>query len=125
MKLTLKWLALLFFAVSLLPACSSDKLKQDVAPLADAMCQYIGIQNDLRAAIEANDSVAIQQYSTAKNKMTVEITVLNQEFQEKYGDLVKDQEFGKKFKRAMNEAMIDCPHLSAEDRDRMEEELKQ
>jgi len=103
----------------------SDKLDKDVAPLAEAMCKFIEIQNNLKAAMEANDSLNVQKYSADKHKMTTEITVLNNEFQEKYGDLVRDQEFGKKFKKSMNKLMIDCPALSAEDRDKMEAELKE
>ena len=125
MKVTGKIVALLAIALIGFTGCGSNELDKDVAPLADAMCKFIEIQNNLRAAIEANDSLNIQKYSADKHKMTIEITVLNNEFQEKYGDLVKDQEFGKKFKKAMNKGMIDCPALSAEDRDKMEAELKE
>lgn len=108
-----------------LAGCGSNELDNDVKPLADAMCKFIEIQNNLRTAIEANDSLNIQKYSAEKHKITIEISVLNNEFQEKYGDLVNNQEFGKKFKKSMNKGMIDCPALSAEDRDKMEAELKE
>ncbi|MFC2102701.1 hypothetical protein ACFLS7_06875 [Bacteroidota bacterium] len=121
-----KIIALLAIVVIGFTGCSgSDELDKDVAPLADAMCKFIEVQNNLRAAVEANDSVNIEKYSAEKHKMTVEISVLNNEFQEKYGDLVKDQEFGKKFKKSMNRNMIDCQALSTEDRDKMEAELKE
>lgn len=116
------WLTIILIGFT---GCGSNELDKDVAPIADAMCKFIEIQNNLKTAIEANDSVNIQKYSTDKHKMTIEITVLNNEFQEKYGDLVKDKEFGKKFKKAMNKAMVDCPALSAEDRDKMEAELNE
>lgn len=125
MKIKGKIVALLAIAVIGLTGCGSNELDKDVAPLADAMCKFIEIQNNLRTAIEANDSLNIQKYSADKHKMTTEITILNAEFNEKYGDLVKDQEFGKKFKKSMNKLMIDCPSLSAEDRDKMEAELKE
>lgn len=124
MKIKEKMIALLVTLLIGFSGCGSNELDKDVAPLADAMCKFIEMQNNLKAAVEANDSLKIQRYSADKHKMTVEITILNNEFQEKYGDLVKDQEFGKKFKKAMNKAMIDCAALSAEDRDRMEAELK-
>jgi len=126
MKLKGKIVAFIAIALIGLAGCGgSGQLDKDVAPLADAMCKFIEIQNNLKAAIEANDSLNIQKYSADKHKMTVEITVLNNEFQEKYGDLVKDQEFGKKFKKSMNKGMIDCAALSPEDRDKMEAELKE
>lgn len=121
-----KIIALLTIVIIGFTGCGgSDELDKDVAPLAEAMCKFIEIQNNLRAAIDSNDSVNIQKYSTEKQKMTTELTILNDEFQEKYGDLVKDQEFGKKFKKAMNKNMIDCQALSTEDRDKMEAELKE
>ena len=125
MKIRVKIFA--FFTITLfgIAGCGNNELDQDVAPLADAMCKFIEIQNNLKGAFEANDSLNIQKFSTEKHKMTIEITILNQEFQEKYGDLVMDQEFGKKFKKAMNKYMVDCPHLSTEDRDKIEAELKE
>jgi len=101
----------------------SNQLAEDVEPLASAMCKYIGIQNDLKKAVEGNDSINIHLFTAERNKLQIEMTILNREFNEKYGDKIKDQKFGKKFKREMNKAIIDCPHLSPEDRDRIKEEL--
>ncbi|MBL7110855.1 MAG: hypothetical protein ISS19_02800 [Bacteroidales bacterium] len=115
-------LAFVWFAIT---GCGNNELDKDVEPLADAMCKFIEIQNNLKGAFEANDSLNIQKFSAEKHKMNIEITILNQEFQEKYGDLVMDQDFGKKFKRAMNKYMVDCPHISPEDREKMEAELNE
>ncbi|MFH1295968.1 MAG: hypothetical protein ABIJ04_01695 [Bacteroidota bacterium] len=120
-----KMIALMTIALFWMTGCGNNELDQDVGPLADAMCKFIEIQNNLKGAIEANDSLNIQKYGAEKHKMTIEITILNQEFQEKYGDLVTDQEFGKKFKKSMNKVLIDCPHISPEDREKMETELKE
>ncbi|MBN1198878.1 MAG: hypothetical protein JXA23_05970 [Bacteroidales bacterium] len=120
-----KIIVLLAIALIGFSGCGSNNLDQDVAPIADAMCKFIEIQNNLKTAIETNDTMNIQKYSADKHKMTVEITILNNEFQEKYGDLVKDKEFGKKFKKSMNKAMIDCPALSTEDREKMKAELNE
>jgi len=125
MKMKITALSLLLIAIIGLSGCGNNNLKEDVAPLADAMCRFIEIQNNLKDAIVENDSIEMHKYETMKHKMTTEITVLNAEFQEKYGDLISDQEFGKKFKKEMNKAMIDCPHLSTEDRDRMEAEINE
>ncbi len=121
-SITIAFLALAIFGLS---GCGINQLKEDVAPLADAMCQFIEIRNNLKAATESADSVGMHKYEAEMHKMTIEITILNQEFQEKYGDKIKDKEFGKKFKREMNKAMIECPYLSAEDRDKMEAEINE
>ncbi len=121
-SITIAFLALAIFGLS---GCGNNQLKEDVAPLADAMCQFIEIRNNLKAVTETADSVGMHKYEAEMNKMTIEITILNQEFQEKYGDKIKDKEFGKKFKREMNKAMIECPYLSAEDRDKMEAEINE
>lgn len=120
-----KILAFLAIALVGMTGCGNNELDKDVAPLADAMCKFIEIQNNLKAAMEADDSLSVQRYAADKHKMTVEITVLNQEFQEKYKELVNDQEFGKKFKKSMNKYMVDCAALSPEDRDKIEAELKE
>jgi len=125
MKTTGRIFAWLAIGLIGLTGCGSDNLDKDVAPIADAMCRYIDIQNNLQKAINANDTVNIQKYSDDQHKLTIEMTIMNNEFQEKYGDLVKDQEFGKKFKKAMNKAMIDCPSLSDEDRAKMQAELNE
>ena len=99
--------------------CKGDKLKEDVAPMADAMCRFIDVQNKLKASIETNDTVSMQKYMAEQKQMQVEMTVLNEEFKKKYSDKINDQEFGKKFSKVMNEALLECPHLSKEDREMM------
>lgn len=125
MKLNLKPLTLFLLAFTGLASCADETLKKDVAPLAEAMCRFIEVENNLRNAIAVGDSMKMVRYEDEKHQMTIEITILNQEFQAKYGKQISDQEFGKKFRMEMNKAMIDCPHLSVKDRDRMEAELNQ
>lgn len=115
--------ALAAFAWFLITGCGSNELDKDIQPLAETMCKFIEIQNNLKAAIDSNDSISIQKFSAEKHKMTIEMTILNKEFQDKYGDKISNQEFGKKFRISMNKAMIECPHLAPEDRDRMQAEL--
>ncbi len=85
---------------------------------------FLEAKNNLKKAIEENDTLTIQKYKTDQQKLQVEMTIRNQEFQDKYGDKINDQEFGKKFRKAMDKAMITCPHLSPQDRDKMEADLK-
>lgn len=115
--------ALAAFAWFLITGCGNNELDKDIQPLAETMCKFIEIQNNLKTAIDSNDSINIQEYEAEKHKLTIEMTILNQEFQEKYGEKISDQEFGKKFRMSMNKAMIDCPHLAPEDRERMQDEL--
>ena len=117
--------ALLVFAWFAILGCENNKLDKDVQLLAETMCKYIEIQNNLKAAIDSNDSINIQKFSAEQHEIHIEMTIVNQEFQEKYGDLIMDKAFGKKFKRSMNKAMIDCPHLAPEDREKMETELNE
>ena len=118
----LGFLSLIFFGLT---GCGDHKLANDVAPLADVMCRFIEIQNNLQKAVNDNDSLTMHKLEADKHKLTIEMTIMNQEFQEKYGDKINDKEFGKKFKKEMNKALIECPHLSVEDRDRMEKEMKE
>lgn len=124
MKHSAIWVSLAVLALFLISGCGSSELDDDVQPLAESMCRFIGVQNNLKAAVDSNDSINIQRYSAEKHKMTIEMTILNKEFQDKYGDLISDQEFGKRFRKSMNRAMIDCPHLAPGDREKMEAELK-
>jgi len=113
-------ITILSVSAILFTGCKGDKLKEDIAPMADAMCRFIDVQNKLKASIESNDTVSMQKYMAEQKQMQVEMTVLNEEFKKKYSDKINDQEFGKKFSKVMNEALLECPHLSKEDREMME-----
>jgi PBP1b-binding outer membrane lipoprotein LpoB len=101
--------------------CSGNKeLKENVQPIADAMCTFINIQNQLKIAVEANDSARIDSLSVMRHQVQIEMTVLNEEFNAKYGNKNNDEKFLKEYKKVMNDALLECPHLSKEDRDMME-----
>lgn len=109
----------------LLTGCSGNKeLKKSIEPIADAMCRYIDIQNQLQTAMEANDSVRIDSLSTLRVKVQEEMTTLNEQFMAKYGDKKNDEKFLKDYKKVMNKALLDCPHLSAEDREMLEKSME-
>jgi len=119
MKIQLKIISFFFFGIFAFTGCGDNRLEKDVKPMANAMCKFIEIQNNLRDAIKANDSMNILKFSDDKDRMKEEMIKLNQEFQAKYGDLIQDQEFGKKFKKEITKLLIDCPYISAEDREKM------
>jgi hypothetical protein len=110
-----------FIAVILLSGCGGNKeLKEKVQPIADAMCKFIDIQNQLKTAVEANDSVRIDSLTNIRHQIQIEMTVLNEEFNAKYADKNNDEKFLKEYKKLMNDALLECPHLSKEDREMME-----
>jgi hypothetical protein len=108
-------------AAILLSGCGGNKaLKEDVQPVADAMCKFIDIQNQMKQAVEVNDSVRIDSLSNIRHQLQIEMTVLNEEFKSKYGEKTNNEKFLKEYKTLMNEALLECPHLSKEDREMME-----
>lgn len=119
MKIRTALVALSVTAIIALAGCSNNTLKKDVEPLADAMCRFIELENKLKAVQDTADSVTLAGLMDARKQLTIEMTVLNKEFQDKYGDKIKDADFGKKFGKIMNDQLLECPHLSKEDRDRM------
>ncbi len=112
---------LLVAASFVLGGCSSrEKLKVEVQPIADAMCKFIDIQNQMKTAAEAGDSLAVDSLGRIRHQLQIEMTVLNQEFNKKFERKTQDEKWLRDYKKAMNEALLECPHLSAQDREMME-----
>ena len=108
-------------AALMLSGCGGNKeLKESVQPIADEMCKFIDIQNQLKMAVEMSDSARIDSLSDIRYKIQIEMTVLNEEFNAKYKDKTNDEKFLKEYKKLMNEALLECPHLSEQDRKMME-----
>jgi hypothetical protein len=117
---------LIIAGMTALAGCSSyEGLKDDVQPVADAMCKFIGVENQIKTAAEAQDSIALDSLGKIRHQLQIEMTVLNQEFNQKYGKKFQDEGFQREYKKAMNDALMPCPHLSAHDREMMEEGKKQ
>jgi hypothetical protein len=108
-------------AALMLSGCGGNKeLKESVQPIADEMCKFIDIQNQLKMAVEMSDSARIDSLSNIRKQIQIEMTVLNEEFNAKFKDKNNDEKFLKEYKKLMNEALLECPHLSTEDREMME-----
>lgn len=108
-------------AAILLSGCGgNEELKENVQPVANAMCKFIEVQNLWKNAAEANDSVRIDSLNNIRQQLQIEMTVLNEEFKTKYGDKLNDEKFLKEYKKVMNDALLECPHLTKEDREMME-----
>jgi hypothetical protein len=110
--------------VLLFSGCGNRELKKDAARIGDAMCRNIENLNKMRAANPA-DSVTMKSLRSQSNQLQNEMTIVYREFNEKYGEKVKDQKFTKKFNRELRKAMLDCPSLSKKDRELFEQELKE
>ena len=105
----------------MLTGCGGNKeLQENIQPIADAMCMFIDVQNQMKTAVEANDSVTIDSLSKIRQQLQIEMTVRNEEFKAKYNEKLNDEKFLKEYKQLMNEALLECKHLSKEDREMME-----
>jgi len=112
------------FIAFLFASCSgTGGLKKDARNIADAMCKNIETMNKLRA-VAPTDSLKLEKIQTEAKQAQVEMTVLYQEFQQKYKDKIKDVKFNKEFSGYLRKAMLDCPYLSKEDRENFEKELE-
>lgn len=113
-------------AVIMLSGCGETKeLKEKVEPIADAMCKFINIQNQLQEAVMQNDSMRTDSLTALREQLRIEMTVLNEEFQAKFAEKSKDEKFLKEYKKLMNEALLACPHLSKTDREMMEKQMEE
>ena len=110
--------------VLLFSGCGNRELKKDAARIGDAMCRNIEILNKMKAANPA-DSVTMKNLRSQSDHLQNEMTIVYKEFNEKYGEKIKDQNFTKKFNRELRKAMLDCPSLSKKDRELFEQELKE
>jgi hypothetical protein len=109
----------------ILAACKGNEdLKEEVRPVADAMCKFIDVENQMKTAAKASDSAAIDSLGKIRHEVQIEMTVLNQEFNKKFGDKFRDEKWIKNYKKAMNEALLECPHLSVQDREMMEKGME-
>ena len=103
--------------------CGYNKeLKKDVTAFAEAVCKYNGVMNKLKAAVESEDSVAIAKLQLEENQCQTELNLLNSNFREKYKSKLNDTTFRKEYSREIRKAILKCPNLSKEDRERFEKE---
>ena len=123
MKINLGFLILLITFLTVISGCGHNKeLKKDVATIADGMCKITGVMNKLRAA-DPGDSSAIVSLQLEEKQCQEEMAILNQKFQEKYRSRLSDTTFRKEYSREIRRAILKCPHLSKEDRERFEKEI--
>jgi hypothetical protein len=114
----------LILTLIVISGCGENKeLKKDVTDIADAMCKITGVMNKIRAADPA-DTLALAEFRMEEKKLEIEMTILNHEFQEKYKSKLSDKSFQKEYAREIRKAILNCPNLSKEDRERYEKEIE-
>lgn len=123
MNRTKKVLVALLFFGTYLSGCSPDPMQQDVRQLGDVWCRYLEIMNK-RQYVDPEDTLADSKIESEVEKILSELDSLNSTIQEKYGKKSGDSVFTKKFNTELQKVMLNCPHLSKTDREKIEKELK-
>jgi predicted ATPase with chaperone activity len=124
MKQTKLSLVVMIASLLLLSGCGNRELKKDAARIGDVMCRNIDILNKMKA-VSPIDSLTMKNLQAQSGQLQNEMTVLYKEFNQKYGEKIKDQEFTKEFNRELRKAMLNCPSLSKKDRELFEQDLKE
>jgi hypothetical protein len=101
----------------------SNDFQKDVETVADGMCRITEVMNKLRAADQA-DSVGVAKLQGEAQRLESEMIRINEAFREKYKSRLADESFRKDYSREMRKAILNCPHLSKEDRERFEKEAE-
>jgi hypothetical protein len=123
MKINAGLYILLVTVILVISGCGENKeLKKDVTNIADAMCRITGAMHKVRAA-DPSDSVEFAKLQSEVKQCQIEMTILNQEFQQKYKSKLGDKKFQKEYSREIRKAIINCQYLSKEDRERYEKEI--
>ena len=124
MKINLLLSIILVIFIIFLSGCRNDnELKKDVADIADGMCKITGVMQELSVA-DPDDSVAIAKLQMDEKQCQTEMTTLTREFQEKYKSKLSDKKFKKEYSKEFRKAILNCPHLSKEDREKFEKEVE-
>jgi hypothetical protein len=97
-------------------------LKQEAARLADAMCRSVEAMNSLRSANPA-DTAGIRKYQATHQKIQEEMAKLHEEFTRKFAKQAENPGFRKQFSKYLSEAMVDCQHLSKEEKENFRRQI--
>lgn len=108
---------LAIFMISLNPGCRPEntELKAEAQQQADAMCRSMEVMQALKSTAPA-DSARVDSLQKASEALSAELQELHGRFLEKYRDKMAEKPFSDEFAAYLNEAMLNCPHLTAEDR---------
>jgi hypothetical protein len=112
----------LIFLVFIFSCSSNSDFKKDVAGISESMCRNIEIMNKLKAANPA-DSATVKKLQADAQQVQAEMKMLYKKFTTTYKDKLKDDKFNKSFSRELRKSLLDCPHLSKQERENFEREL--
>lgn len=122
MQIRTALLLVIFSGLLVFAGCKGGDLKQDAEQIGDLMCRNIEIAGKLRK-INLNDTASANNLQKESENLQSEMTALYQEFRQKWGEKAKDKEFNKRFTTELRKAMLNCPHLSKEDREQFQKDL--
>jgi hypothetical protein len=124
MKINFVFTILLITVIIIISGCGKKKeLEKDVAGIAESMCKITGVMNKLMAADPA-DSAKISKLQMEEKQYQEEMQKRNLEFREKYKSQLSDKKFRDLYSREFRKAILNCPYLSKEDRERYEKEIE-
>jgi len=104
-------------------SCSRSKeLEKDASVIANAMCRSIEIMNKLKAA-SSEDTMSINNLQTSYHDLQKEMENLYSDFRKKYEKRMNDPQFNKDFSNELRKAILNCPFLSKEDREKYAKEI--
>jgi len=124
MKIKQIVLSILLTSAIGITACdrSDQELKKDAGEIAAVMCRTMEAMKNLKS-VNPGDSLMVRNLQEEYRKIQGEMTVLYDHFRKKYGEKTTQKEFNLKFRKYLNESMLDCKSLSKEDREAFEKGL--
>ena len=112
-------------ALLMLAGCGPKyDLKDDTEKIGNAMCRSIEVMNQLKEA-NPGDSVLVMKLRQDASAIQSEMAVLYEEFNTKWGDKTKNEDFTKLFRKELRRVMLECKSLSAEDRENFMKEVEE
>jgi hypothetical protein len=125
MRISLVYLLFLTIGIAGLSGCTSEnkELKQDARRIASAMCNNLYAMKKLKMANPA-DSVGIKKIQAEVKEIQADMAILYTDFNTKYAEKAKTDEFNREFRKYLNESMLDCKSLSTEEREMFSRSLK-
>jgi hypothetical protein len=119
------WLPALMIALIIaLAGCGgNEELDRDAKNIADAMCKNIDVMNKIRDA-NPSDSALLAGLQAEAEQVRMEMAALYKDFEQKYGEKAKTEEFSREFSKSLRKSILECPHLTKEDRERFEKEVE-
>ena len=104
----------------------NKEFQKDVDGLGDVMCRIMEASNKilLTKSTDPLDTLTLQELQMKKHDLEIEMTILNTEFNQKYGKQTKDEKFVKDFGSEIKKSMLKCKYLSKEDREKYEKEAE-